>query len=77
MKDVAREKYQRLMAEIEDLEQQVESLTQEQDVAADSPEPRDAQVIAETLRGVQEKLADRRNELARLSDGCGRPHPQQ
>jgi cell division septum initiation protein DivIVA len=76
MKDVAREKYQRLMAEIEDLEQQVESLTQEQDVAKDSPEPQDAQVIAETLRSAQEKLADRRNELARLSDGCGRPHPQ-
>ena len=64
MTNVSHEKFSHLMAEIEDLEEQVEALQTD----ADS-------VQIEALRSLQEKLAEKRNELARISDGCGTPHP--
>lgn len=73
--DVAREKYLHLMTQIEDLEDRVSDLEQEQTVAVDSPEPEDVNVINEELVELRRQLAEKRNELARLSDGCGRPHP--
>lgn len=60
MTDLAREKYLRLMKEIEDLEEQIEDLEENKN----SPE----------LPALKEKLADKRSELARISDGCGKPH---
>lgn len=63
MTDVAREKYLKLMTDIEELEDKVEQLQKDG-------------VEGEQLVSVQEQLAEKRNELTRLSDGCGHPHPQ-
>jgi cell division septum initiation protein DivIVA len=63
MTDVARAKYVRLMQEIEDLEGTLEELKARstgQDLA-------EAQPLATALD-------EKRRELQRLSDGCGRPH---
>ena len=51
------------MTEIEDLEDKIEQLSKESD-------------SEEQLKHLKEDVAAKRNELARLSDGCGRPHSQ-
>ncbi|MHC4886988.1 MAG: hypothetical protein ACYTGH_18075 [Planctomycetota bacterium] len=71
MTDVAREKYMRLMEEIENTEEMIENLEKEVKVAEDSPNPDDAPAIREELQALQEKLATQKAELSRLSDGCG------
>lgn len=71
MTDVAREKYQRLMKEIDDLETRVDDLTEEIRIAADSPNPQDKVLVEQELRDLNEQLTAKRNELARISDGCG------
>lgn len=58
MADVIREKYMKLMGEIEDLEDKVEAL---EAANADQSE----------LQAAQEELGAKRHELQRLSDGCG------
>ena len=59
MTNIAREKYVKLMTEVEELEDEIE-----------------ADGISESeLKSLKEQLADKRNELTRLSDGCGYPHP--
>lgn len=63
MKDVAREKYARLMDEIERLEELLEE------------SPSQGQPDAEELAMLKNELATKKNELSRLSDGCGKPHP--
>lgn len=63
MKNLNREKYSRLMAEIEQLEDCVYELENEQPVNS------------EQLEKARTQLAAKRNELARISDGCGKPHP--
>jgi len=63
MKDVTREKYAKLMVEIENLEDCISEL--------ESETPLD-QMQLEKARA---ELANRKNELARISDGCGKPHP--
>ncbi len=73
MTDVTREKYARLMAEIEDLEERVEDLEKEVAVVKGSA---DAGVIKQELEDLRVELAKKRNELARISDGCGKPHPR-
>lgn len=73
MTDVAREKYAHLMAQIEELEERVSDLEREGAVAAESPDARDVQVVADELHDLREELAARRNELQRISDGCGTP----
>ena len=75
MTDVSREKYRVLMGEVADLEERVEDMEQESAVAAESPNPADAEVVRQELSDLREQLAEKRSELARLSDGCGRPHP--
>jgi uncharacterized protein YdcH (DUF465 family) len=64
MKDIAREKYVRLMDDIERLEDFIAELE-----GLDRPD--DSEVGR-----LKEELAVKRNELARLSDGCGKPHPK-
>lgn len=63
MKDVAREKYARLMVEVENLEDCVSELESE------------TPVDAAQLEKARAELAEKKNELARISDGCGKPHP--
>jgi len=59
MPDILRDKYARLMSEVEDLEARVDALG--------------PAVAAEEARSLRERLAEKKNELARLSDGCGKP----
>jgi len=63
MKDIAREKYARLMTEIEQLEDFLAEIEGQDNPDAD-----------ETLK-LRQELAAKRSELTRISDGCGRPHP--
>lgn len=63
MTNAAREKYARLMGEIETLEDAVEAMKSK------------GSSDKNKLSAMNEALIAKRNELARLSDGCGRPHP--
>lgn len=67
MTDVARDKYVRLMTEIDDLEDRVEAL--EKVVAAAGG----AEARGE-LDALRERLADRMWELARITDACKKIH---
>ncbi len=62
MIDVEREKYQKLMQEVADLEDKIAELG------------KDAPTDPGKLKKMQEHLAEQRNELTRISDGCGTPH---
>jgi hypothetical protein len=73
MTDIAREKYQRLMGRIETLEELIEEL-QGQAAGDPAPDLPAAEVRARELKDLTEQLAQARSELARLSDGCGKPH---
>ena len=74
MLDPKREAYLRLMAEIEQLEAQVENFDREKEMAGQSPDPQDAAIVEEQPAALRIRLAEKRGELERLSDGCGRPH---
>jgi hypothetical protein len=63
MKDIAREKYARLMDEIERIEDFITEVEGQEKPDQDE------------LAKLKNELAAKRNELARLSDGCGKPHP--
>ena len=51
MSDVQREKYSRLMTEIEDLEERVADLEPELETVKSSPNPQDAKTVAEVVGG--------------------------
>jgi hypothetical protein len=72
--DTQRETYRRLMAEIEALEEQIERAEQEDKGTRGSPRQNGAIPVAEQLTALKMRLAEKRGELERLSDGCGRPH---
>ena len=59
--DVLRDKYVHLMTEIEELEENIEKLEKKT-------------VVGKKLEILREDLAVKKNELARISDGCGTPH---
>lgn len=59
MKDLIHEKFAKLMNEVETLEEDIE----QQETAKN--------VSEQELLNLKEKLAELRNELKRLSDGCG------
>jgi hypothetical protein len=61
MSDVTRDKYERVITEIDDLEEQIEALSV-------------ARAPAEQLRALNERLEERMYELARLTDGCQKIH---
>ena len=61
MSDVAREKYLKMMVEIEDIEDEIAKMEKTKASQSD-------------IMNLKEKLADKRNELARISDGCGKGH---
>ncbi len=58
MHDVTRQKFAKLMDEIEELEDKIEAKNTKEDINI-----------------LREQLIEKRNELQRLSDGCGYPHP--
>jgi archaellum component FlaC len=72
--DVAREKFMRLMAEVEDLEERVEELQREFAVSGGSQDSRDADAARQELRELSEQLEQKRIELTRVSNACRRPH---
>ena len=72
MPDVSREKYLRMMAEIEDLEEKVESLRSSVEAVRQS-DPSSAEQIRKELGLIEERLEALNRELQRVSDGCGRP----
>lgn len=59
MKDLIHEKFARLMDEVEALEEDIEQ------------KEKNKSVSTRELLNLKEKLAEMRNELKRLSDGCG------
>lgn len=71
MTDVQRDRTMRLMAAVEELEERIEGLRTDLETVQASPEPRDGEVAQEELAALEECLAEVRNELARVSDGCG------
>lgn len=71
-----RKKYIALMTEIEGLEETVADLENDIKVARELPDSTDVQSLQQELQDARQKLAQARTELARVSDGCGRPHPQ-
>jgi len=73
MTDLAREKYARLMTEVEDLEDQADALEKKLQ-AAKKPSSKSAAKWQAQLLQIQEELGHKRTELTRISDGCGKPH---
>ena len=73
MTDLAREKYARLMAEVEELEDQADDLEKKLQ-AAKNPQSKSAAKWQAQLLQLQEELGLKRTELTRVSDGCGKPH---
>jgi predicted nucleic acid-binding Zn-ribbon protein len=69
MADVSREKYMKIMGEIEELEEQVDELQKKCDAAPAGGEDG----LNEALQAAREKLESLNRELQRVSDGCGRP----
>lgn len=77
MTDITREKYERLMAKVAELEERIEALEEqlpEDEKAGNLPE---TEVIRQELKDLKEQLAKSRSELSRISNGCGKPHPMQ
>jgi predicted nucleic acid-binding Zn-ribbon protein len=72
MTDVARDKFMRLMEEVDDLEERVEELQRK---LAASRGTREEEAVQRELDASLERLEERRTELVRVSDGCRRPHP--
>ncbi|MFA5042977.1 MAG: hypothetical protein WC381_02745 [Kiritimatiellia bacterium] len=72
--DIERQKYVRLIARVEELEARVAELEDEIAFDKDSGQSQDGALVADELRAAQNKLAAARTELARVSDGCGKPH---
>ncbi len=69
MTDVARQKFAALMAEVESLEDTVSDvLARCQNAPADQ-----AESLQKQLLDAQRQLAEKRTELQRISDGCGKP----
>ncbi len=74
MTDVNREKYLRLMQEIEELEDRVQNFEQEAEVVKDAGAIENSTIISQEFMEARKLLAQKRNELTRISNGCGGPH---
>lgn len=68
MADIYREKLSKLMNDVEEAEAKVMKI--ENELKADSA----SEDLGKQLQSVREELALKRNELARVCDGCGTPH---
>ena len=74
MSDPVREKYLRLMTDIAGLEDRLEDLNRQLKSGCEE-NPDDTEILRQEIKSLSELLAEKRNELSRLSDGCGKPHP--
>jgi hypothetical protein len=72
MPDVAREKFMRLMEEVDELEECVEELERKRIACRGT---QDEEAVQRELDALLERLEEKRTELVRVSDGCRRPHP--
>ena len=72
MPDVARDKFMRLMEEVDELEECVEELERKRTACRGTPEE---EAVQRELDARRERLEEKKTELARVSDGCRRPHP--
>jgi predicted nucleic acid-binding Zn-ribbon protein len=72
--DPARDKFIRLMAKVQAQEARIEDLELEIKTAAEAGDEKARNVFLEELSIARSELAKYRNELARISDGCGKPH---
>lgn len=72
--DIERQKYVSLIAHVEELEARVAELEGEIAFDKDSGQSQDGALVKDELRAAQNQLAEARTELARASDGCGKPH---
>jgi DNA repair exonuclease SbcCD ATPase subunit len=72
MTDLAREKFMRLMQEVDELEECVEELERKLGACRGT---QDEEAARRELDARLERLEEKRTELARVSDGCRRPHP--
>ena len=74
MTDVAREKFMRLMAEVDELEERVEELRRHLAASRGSQGSGDGDAAQQELNGLSERLEQKRTELIRVSNACRRPH---
>lgn len=74
MRDLAREGFARLMAEIDQLEESVERLQERLRGASEAGDRRDRAAGQRELRALLERLEEKRVELTRISNACRRPH---
>lgn len=73
MVDVLHEKYAKIMREIDAIEEEIERYEKREGIPEDIM---DNDEMNEDINILREKLTEKRNELSRLSDGCGKPHPR-
>jgi len=71
--EIERQKYAQLFTQVEALEEQVTTLEQSHAFAQNSSQPHYLSVVEAELKAVQIQLAEARTELARISNGCGKP----
>lgn len=74
MANLSREAFSRLMAQVEELEETVDEREAEVRVAAKVGGAAGIAAAEKALETVREKLRVVREELARISDGCGHGH---
>jgi len=72
MTDVTRDKFMRLMEEVDELEECVEELQRKLTACRGT---QDEEAAQRELDARLERLEEKRTELVRVSDGCRRPHP--
>jgi hypothetical protein len=74
MTDLARERFMRLMADVDELEESVERLQQQLRASAGAVDSRDGDAAQRELHELVERLEQKRGELTRISNACRRPH---
>jgi hypothetical protein len=72
MPDIARDKFMRLMQEVDELEECVYELERKRNACRGT---QDEEAVQRELDARLERLEEKRTELVRVSDGCRRPHP--
>lgn len=74
MTDLARERFARLMAEVEELEESVEELQKRLRASGGAEDSGDGDAGQRELGELLERLEAKQIELTRISNACRRPH---